>query len=407
MAVIQLRAGTLAHSRVRLAILSSLPRPADILKALAFSPVYLLSLVPQGRATVRSVLFVTQVLPLPIKPQRWLSPASVRESITFELSRGPGEADVYRIPDGRPRAGLLLFVGINPAPRDDHRVVNLGHALARSGFVAMFPWSPSLMGKRIDPVEPDNLVRTFEHLRDLDYVDANRVGMGGLCVGASMVMIAASDPRINRAVSFVSAFGGFYNMEDMLVQISSNRSFYRDQVDPWRPNHLTEEVLVNQLIEGLDDEGERAVLKRLFGDEGAISQEEFSRLSEEGQRVYPLLCALAAPAGDRKPSLEEAEMMVQDLPQRFHQELSGISPSSTIDDLKARLLIAHDREDDLVPAEESRRLADALSRRGDYHHTEFSFFSHVTPGKRVAPHVFVKEAFKLFLYTYRIIRVAS
>lgn len=60
----------------------------------------------------------------------------------------------------------------------------------------------------------------------------------------------------------------------------------------------------------------------------------------------------------------------------------------------------------MVPAEESHRLADALSARKGISYTEF-FFSHVTPNKRVAPLTFAKEAFKLFRYVYSIIRVAS
>ena len=60
-----------------------------------------------------------------------------------------------------------------------------------------------------------------------------------------------------------------------------------------------------------------------------------------------------------------------------------------------------------MPSEESRRLADALVTRGDLHYTEFSFFDHVTPDKAVGPLTFVKEAFKLFRYTYNIMRLAT
>ena len=99
-------------------------------------------------------------------------------------------------------------------------------------------------------------------------------------------------------------------------------------------------------------------------------------------------------------------MAVRALSLALREQLAKISPCDVIGNLKARLLIAHDREDDLVPAEESRRLADAISSRGRFSHTEFSFFSHVTPDKRVGPLTFVKETFKLFRYTYSIIRVA-
>ena len=201
-----------------------------ILRLLSFP-----AMVPQVRAVIRSLLFVTQVLPLPIKPQEWLTPDPIREAVTFPLSSGQGEADVYHLLGGKKRAGVLVFLGINPAPRDDHRVVNLGKGLARAGFVALFPWSPSMMVKRINSAEPDNLVGAFEYLRGLEYVDADRVGMGGFCVGASLCIVAACDERIRKNVNFVSAFGGYYDMPDMFRQISSNRRFYRQTVEPWYP----------------------------------------------------------------------------------------------------------------------------------------------------------------------------
>ena len=359
------------------------------------------------KAVVRSALFVTQVLPLPVKPQQWMSREPARELVTFPLSDGEGTADIYRIPDGRRRAGVLVFLGINPAPHDDHRVVNLGWALARSGFVAMFAWSPSLIGARISASEPDNLVRAFQYLHGLEDVDPGGVGMGGFCVGASLLMIAASDPRINEQVHFVSSFGAYYDMRDMAMQISTQSSFYGTKVEGWLPNHLTQEVLRHQLIGSLPRGEERALLTRTFIDGSAPATSTLDGLSKEGNIVHQLLRSISADEDGQRVTLEGAGRLLRELPEAMIEELAKKSPSGTIGNLKARVLIAHDREDDLVPSEESRRLADALSERGNFHYTEFSLFSHVTPNKRVAPLTFIKESFKLFRYTYSIIRVAS
>ena len=365
-----------------------------------------LAIAPQGRAIVKSTLFVIQVLPVPIKPQEWVTPSSVREVISFPLPHDDGSADIYRIPDGKTRPGVLLFLGVNPAPRDDKRVVNLGNGLARAGFVVMIPWSPVMMQKRLSPDEPDNLVAAFQYLRGLEYVDHDRVGMGGFCVGASITLVAASDPRISGQVDFISSFGAYYDLRDLLKQIAAKKSFYGDVVEPWDTRRLTEEVFTNTLIESLSDEGERALLAEVFQKRPA-EPDTLDGLSSEATATSLLLSSMAAQTDSERLSLEEAEELIGRLPNRFLENLERLSPSTDIADLRARLLIAHDREDDAVPSEESRRLEDALSGRGDVRYTEFSFFSHVTPDKPVGPLTFVKEAFKLFRYTYDIIRITT
>ena len=356
---------------------------------------------------VRTAMFVLQVLPVPFKPLEWATRTPVRELVVFPLSNGEGSGDVYRIPGGKKRAGVLVFLGIIPVPKNDHRVVNLCNALARSGFVAMFPWSTSMMAKRIKPDESDNLVRAFQYLQNLEYVDPARVGMVGFCVGSSISTVAASDPRINGDVSFLSAFGGYYNLADMVAQVASHNSFDGSTVEPWEANHLTVEVLTNQLIQGLSEGNDKRTLETIFVEGADPEGQGVDELSTEGKLAYRILESTASQDGAARITLEEAQHLVQSLAPGFQSDVAAVSPEASIGNLKAKVMIAHDREDNLVPVEESRRLADALSNRGNVKLTEFSFFSHVTPDKHVGPRTFMVEALKVFRYVYSMIRVAS
>ena len=67
----------------------------------------------------------------------------------------------------------------------------------------------------------------------------------------------------------------------------------------------------------------------------------------------------------------------------------------------------HDREDALVPSEESRRFADSLARQGNVYHTEFSLFRHLDPTRAVSPPIYVKELWKLYLHMYNVLRELS
>ena len=359
----------------------------------------LVTLTPQGRTAFKTALFVPQILPaVPIKPQQWFISDPVREEVSYPSPYGQGVADVYRIADGKKRAAVLLFLGVNPAGRDDERVLNLSEALARAGFVVMIPWSPSMIEKRIDLREIDNLISAFRYLKAQDYVDPKRVGMGGFCVGASIAAVAASHPSISHQVAFLNFFGGYYDAHDLLKQISSRNSFYNGNIEPWQPDTLTNEVFINQLIDSLEDPIEREALSRRFIEKIFADGLSPQELSPEARTIFKLLSGVP---------IEDTNALIKQLPATLLEELDKISPSTSIGNLKARVMIMHDREDELVPSEESRRLADALSSRGNFYYTEFSFFQHVDATRSVGGLTYLKEGFKLYLHMYNIIRVAS
>ena len=357
------------------------------------------TLTPQGQAGFQTALFVTQVLGLPVKPQSWFTADPVREAVTYPQAQGTGVADLYRIPDDKERAAVLIFLGANAAGRDDEDVVNLGNALARAGFVAMFHWSPMMaLQHNIDPNEIENLIWAFQYLEQRDFVDQDRVGMGGFCVGASFALVAASDSRIKDDVAFVNAFGPYYDARDLLLQVASRSRYYQDQTDPWNPDSMTRKVFANELIEAMDDPQSRDILSRIFVEKQRVADEEVEGLSDQARAVHQLLTGTTR---------EEAERLYLTLPADFREDMAEISPRSYVSDLEARIMIMHDRDDDLVPSAESRRLADALESRGDFRYTEVLAFDHVRPTSGGGLGSLLKEGYKLFKHMYGIVRVAT
>ena len=179
--------------------------------------VVLIAVTPQGRTGVSAVMFVMQVIPaVPIKPLAWFTGDPERMQIEFDGPGGKVEADVYVPAGDGPFGAILLFLGVNPAGRDDSRVVNLAGGLARTGKVVMVPWSEDMVAKRIVAGEADNLVSAFEYLSALEFVDPDQVGMAGFCVGASLATVAAQDPRIADRVRYVNFFGGYFDAESSL-----------------------------------------------------------------------------------------------------------------------------------------------------------------------------------------------
>ena len=355
----------------------------------------LLAALPQGRTGVRSALFVTQVVPaIPLEVQSWVTPEPIMERKMFPTPDGDGIIDIYRPPGDGPHSAILLFPGVAPAGEDDPRVSNLGEALARSGSVAMFYWSPVELNLRISADDVDRLVQLFKEMRQLPYVDPDKVGMAGFSVGASIGMVAASRDEIRHDVTFFNAFGPYFDLRDLMIALSSETRFYHGETRLWQDiDWLSHEVFALQLVESLETAEERGLLRRRFVEDEPVEIDQ-GELSPEARAAYRLLDGL---------SVDKAREATWQLPESLHEKIVKVSPRYHVHCMEARLLIMHDREDRHIPAEESRRLVDALEERGDVYYTEFSFFDHVTPGETVSPPELVVEAGKLFLHMYNIL----
>ena len=352
---------------------------------------------PEGRVAWRTLLFIPQVVgSLPVNPQPWVMGTPVKEEVAYPTGSGLGSADLYVPAGDGVHSAVLLVLGVNPAGRDDPRVVGLAEGLARSGAVVMIPWSEDLAANRVRTEEIEALVRAFEFMTGHERVDPDRAGVGGFCVGASLVTVAATDPRIRDDVLFVNFFGGYYSARDLMAAVLTQRRFYNEISEPWTPKQLSRDVVTAHLIEGMSDPQEVSALRRVFIQQDAVLDPvSLSSLSEEAQAVHRLLSGT---------DLSETRRLLAQLPGPTISTLLSISPELSIHNLKARLLIMHDREDQLVPAYESRRLAEALESRGDVYHTEFSLFQHLDPTRSVGPVEYVVELSKLYRHMYLVIR---
>ena len=157
------------------------------------------------------------------------------------------------------------------------------------------------------------------------------------------------------------------DLEDLLLQVVTRSRLYQGVRTPWQPDRLTLEVFANELIETVDDpaDGELLTKKYLKGELG-----DGQPVTSAGQTVDRLLEGV---------SPEEAARLYLTLPEDFREAMDRISPSRYVDDIKAKLLVLHARDDELVPSAESRRLAEAMADRGDVRYTELLSFDHVRP----------------------------
>ena len=122
-------------------------------------------------------------------------------------------------------------------------------------------------------------------------------------------------------------------------------------------------------------------------------------LSAEGRAVEALLAAA---------DVEEAEAALKLLPQVIQDGLRDLSPVNCLDGIKAPLItISHDRDDLVIPVDESRQLRAALTGRAGFHYTEFAMFQHADPTKRkLSPPRLLWQLSKFYLWLHSVFRGA-
>ena len=358
----------------------------------------------QGRAFVKSALFIPQVLPdIPVRPLEYVTKTPIREKITFTtLDADKASADLYLPKGENSHPAVVFFMGVVPPDRDESRIVALAEGLARTGMVVMIPWLETQHQNRIVEKDIESLVDAFIYLENHPRVMLGKIGMGGICTGASMSIVASQDLRINDRVSFVNSFAGYYDAADFIVATAAKTRFDEVSSTRWNPDSLTQNLITTHIVDGAFDK-DQVILNRIIKT-GEWTQQDSDDLSSSGRAVLTLISG---------PNVDDAKEAITSLNSRTTQFLQNISPSTNIGNLKAEVLLMHDSSDKLVPPEESRSFAKAIESNGRrVYHTEFSLFQravqvHMDDSKGLNTLDFLKQAGKLYIHMYNVMRLSE
>ncbi len=347
------------------------------------------TLTDHGRTTAKAALFVPSLIPdSPVRPINWFTREPDRLEVTFSDGVETWVADLYLPGTKPPHPGIVVSLGVAPAPRDDRRVRRLADGLARSGIAALVPSNDTLRRKRVTPREVDFLVAAYQYLAARPEVKPERVGFLGVCVGASLALLAAQDARIAERVDHVAWFGGYYRLGELIANTQSRSYEHKGRIVPWQPDRLTREVVRLHLLEMIEDPAEREAARRVAEEGAALTQEERERLSPTASVVERLFGS---------PALAEARALVGQLPPNVQERLRRLSPATNVRASTARLYLMDDSSDRLIPFVHTRALARDLP--GGYErHSKFSIFSHVDLDKIWNPAKSMPQLWQLFLH---------
>lgn len=351
------------------------------------------------RAAFRTAVFLLKVMPtLPSRLLNLLTATPIVERLEYSTATGQAEGDVYRPSCPGRHPGVVVCMGVVPFGEEHPQVARLGEALARAGFAALLYWSPAMRDFRLDAEDIESIALAYQHLLNQPYVDEGSSGLLGLCVGGSFALMAAASPRIRDRVDFVAAFDPYSSLLTLAVDVASSTVTQGEARAQWPVDPLTHKVFVHSITAPLSPlEAERLRRAVLLGE--VIEDEGI--LSTEGRAIQALLAARDYSA---------AKKALRQLPEEIRAGLQALSPLDYVQDLRADLIaISHDRDDEVIPVGESRRLVAALrNRKGGVRYAEFEMFQHADPTKRkLSLPRLIRQLVKFYLWLYSVFKQAA
>jgi len=353
------------------------------------------NLTPQGRTAFHVIGLMPELVSfIPFKVQKYFTSKPIHQKISYIHKSKNIQADLYYLDQKKERKGVLISLGMNPAGRDDPRVINLANGFARIGFVVLIPWSQNLAENEIKKEDIDNIIGGIKYLETFPNIDKNNFGMAGFCIGASLVNIAAGKKEIEKQIAFINLFGPYYNLEDLLIQIRSKSAFYLNENRIWHSTELANSVANKEILNLIESQKERTEVTMLL-EKKEVLESELTKLSSISKTVFNLL---------RTEDQSEFKKNLMNISDEKSKLLQVLSPKFNDINEKAEIYLMHDLNDNVIPVEESRRFANALKENKNSTYTEFSFFDHVDPVLNSTILQTFQEFFKLFKHLYKIVR---
>jgi pimeloyl-ACP methyl ester carboxylesterase len=316
---------------------------------------------PPARASVQTLRLIPAFFRFGTSPLLRAGAPSVSET---DIDLGPeypgATLHVYH-PTRGAHPGMLISLGIDPAPMDDPRVVSLATGMARDGITAALVDSPDLDAGRLTPVAPGLLVDAFQRLSEQPTVDPSHIGILGLSVGGSLALKAAADPRIAHRVRLVEAVGAYYSLQNLARSVVTKSQVTGDQTEHWDPAPLAQTAVPENLI-------------------ALIGPSDSSMLLDA-----------------RNPQTFDAA--VATLPASDAAVLDLLSPKSSLDKIQAPVFLMVDEADPLIPPSESKAIAAGLRHSGArVYLSTFQILRHVEPGGGKPPLTLAGDLLHLFVH---------
>ncbi|WP_018871034.1 alpha/beta hydrolase [Thioalkalivibrio sp. ALgr3] len=304
------------------------------------------------------------------------TPEPARETLSLTTDEGDIAADLYH-PRQEVGARIVLVPGFTPQGKDDPRLVQLAHTLARARFLVLVPdlqGSRALSVRREDAATIGDAAALLARLEVERAPDEQDVGVAAISYGVGLAVLATLKPEGKETIDFLVGIGGYYDTGNV-VTFATTGAYREPGSNRWQtrtPDPLAKWLFLWGNLHVLDDRADRALLDEIARRRAADPEVPIDDLSDPlGEEGRSLLALILNDDHERVPQL------LDDLPAGAREAIESWSLAEhDLSHLSGRALLIHGRDDTMIPHTESTRLARAI---GDTDLHRIDGFSHIDP----------------------------
>ena len=300
--------------------------------------------------------------------------AITAQETTYEREGEILDATLYRPPGFRHGAGWVVLHGLTVPGRQHESLVRFARALAATNALVLVPDIPEWRDLRLaTSVTVPSIQAAVKALAAHPDADAGRIGLVGFSFGATQALVAAADPSIAAILNGIAAWGGYRDVHRLFrFGIDGRHELdgheFRIEPDPYGRWIIGANYL--PALEGYENHDDVArALRRLALEAGRrriyawdpvydpLKQQLRQALPPHGRELFDLF---APPSGQPPADLALAREIGEGLAAAALRAEPLLDPGPALSRLTTPVLLAHGRDDRLVPFTETIRLSRSL-----------------------------------------------
>jgi pimeloyl-ACP methyl ester carboxylesterase len=336
------------------------------------------------------------------------------------LPHGAGEvpATLIRPPGAARLPGWILLHGVTVPGRHHPLLIRFGHALASSGAAVLIPEVSAWRRLRLDATAADAAVAASVEFLCQRHDIQDDLNLVGFSFGATHALMSAAKDGVRDSVRGVLGFGGYCDLRRSLHCMMTGEHEWKGVRRRLEPDPYGRWIVVANYIDLVPAFAHMAPLKQAAHDlaaesgrRGAYAAEPvYDSLKAELRRRLPVdqreIWDVVAPPFGVVPAVERAQELADLIVTAAATNAPGLDPGPWLPRLNQRVVLAHGRDDRLIPFTETLRLAAALPPAVAATVSITRMFAHSSEADRVGYLAYPREAGRYFALLRRALQPA-